>query len=279
MSNYRKFCTERDGRLLFPIILGVDGFQHKIEQLRDVLSNETGYSDVRVDYNSTTQFLFNPFAQSKNVNSFESVTINCFELGLRIVVNTEKIVSSHNTKDTDYPSCVREIPFKTDDYTLGKIKILEIDITFLTEQIVMAKDKLSAAKKLQMIKREEKKLNNLFLAGEVTMLGFPSENVATINTTVEISLPNKRKNNSTTKNKIRLELPESRKKKTAEVITDNTNINISFLQESNTRKTKVCDLQVLPLSEVKIILESFKKVYFKEEHNEQDETDTNQTDK
>lgn len=190
--------------------------------------------------------------------------------GLSIKINSD---SNCGGLTTDLTSVHMTINFKSQQQftpkcvEIGNVKIYHFPIQPIVDAIIKEKVRYTAAETEKKIQLEEIKLNTLFVAGELSNIGYPVDHVtfSELNTVIDVKIPVDRKSQKT-RNFVRLNIRKTRKK--IKEITADTKLDISFVKDTDNRNQKVVTFDNITLADALIILESFKKVYFKEEEDD-----------
>lgn len=237
------------------------------------LVNKDGKTILQIDVSNKNQMIDN--AQSieswlKN-RIFDSISVqtnlkNELTIGgigalyLRAVIETNQIEVSLRYCSSAKESIIK--PIKT--FVVGDHNFCHYDMEELALELLRRKELEDSRLASEKIKVEETKLNVLYVAGELSLIGFPTEYVKFRdgNTVIDIEIPVNRKS-KVTKNYIRLNVRKTRNK--IKDISDNTKLDISFVKKTTNRRDKIVSFENISFLDSKIILKGFKDAYFKED--------------
>lgn len=210
--------------------------------------------------NELEKYIQNIFPERIDVRFGRDMSyIYCYSLGMswreKIIFDHSGIILTVKRKKTVIPYIVEN---ETVHYNVTKV--IEHMTSFRTAYLAKVhEDKL---------KMESKKYNSLYISGKLGELGFPNESVTfeNLNTTTKVFIPVDRKS-VVTKSYIKIDIRTT--KKVSFDVTGDTKVDLSFVKETSNRKDRVVPFENIRLDDALTILESFKKVYFKDE-NDQD---------
>jgi hypothetical protein len=237
------------------------------------LVNKDGKTILQIDVSNKNQMIDN--AQSieswlKN-RIFDSISVqtnwkNELTIGgigalyLIAEIETDEIKVSLRYCSSAKESTIK--PIKT--FVVGDHNFCHYDMEELALELLRRKELEDSRLASEKIKVEETKLNVLYVAGELSLIGFPTEYVKFRegNTVIDIEIPVNRKS-KVTKNYIRLNVRKTRNK--IKDISDNTKLDISFVKKTTNRRDKIVSFENISFLDSKIILKGFKDAYFKED--------------
>lgn len=240
-----------------PFMIATSAFTRTIDNVnknRDTICNEISNTLTKLSgINISTWVNYDGLIIQINSDS------NCGGL----ITNLTSVSMTINSKFKQQfaPKCVE----------IGNTKIYHYPVKPIVDAIIKEKVRYIAAETEKKIQLEEIKLNTLFVAGELSNIGYPVDHVtfSELNTVIDVKIPVDRKSQKT-RNFVRLNIRKTKKK--IKEITADTKLDISFVKDTDNRNQKVVTFDNITLADALIILESFKKVYFKEE---EDDNNTN----
>lgn len=144
--------------------------------------------------------------------------------------------------------------------------IISYNITPIIDHIMKHRDAQIKYEREENLRTESRKFSTLYISGKLGEIGYPSESITfeNLNTTTKVFIPVDRKS-VVTKSYIKIDI---RKTKTIKFDVDGkTKVNLTFVKETTNRKDKIVPFENIKLDDAITILESFKKVYFKDNYD------------